>query len=412
MIRKTLLVLAASVLVTASGVALALPATAPDATLGTNGKVRALVQVGNVMWVGGQFTATSDGQGGLSNIVGLDVTTGQRAAVSNPQLTGAGSIVYDLTTDGAGTVYAAGTFTAANTSKNLVAFDGLTGTLTQSFNRPPALKSVLFDNGRVLGGSPKLQAWLPTGAKDPSWDVTVLHTDSTLRAHTTLPSYRDLEPIAGGGYFAACQCDSLTDAGITYQTKAIVRLDANGTYDPTWVPGGSDPLRDTSAAFGIDALTEPDGVVLAAGGSDFAEKFDLTTGDRVWKTDTNGSAQAVALYTDAQGSDYFIGGHYRCLSDTGTGGNETDFFHPRLSALDLNGVLDKSWTVPITPIYNGVWVLAQDTLGNLWVGGEFKKVGGNWSGDSTNTCANGKPTAKNQIARTYVTRFPGPVVTG
>jgi hypothetical protein len=404
MIKKTLLILAAALLVTASGVALALPGTSPDDTLGTNGKVRALLQVGNVMWVGGQFTQTSDGIGGLSNIVGLDVVTGQRAAsvVDVPQLAGSGSIVYDLTTDGTN-VYAAGTFTAANGSKNLVAFDAITGALTGSFNRPPALKSVLYDNGRVLGGSPKLQAWLPTGAKDPTWDVTVLHTDSTLRAHTTLPSYRDLDAAPGGGYFAACQCDSLTDSGTTYQTKALVRLNANGSYDPTWQPGGADPLRADSGAFGIDVYVD-DGVVLAAGGSDFAEKFNLVTGQKVWKNDTNGSSQAVTRYSDAQGSNYFVGGHYRCLTDAG--GPAQSYFHPRLSALSLNGVLDKSWTVPITPSYNGVWVVAQDSLGNLWVGGEFKKVGGQWSGDASNTCDSGRPKAVNQVARTYLARFP------
>jgi hypothetical protein len=403
MIKKTLLILAAAVLVTASGVALALPATAPDATLGTNGKVRALLQVDNIMWVGGQFTATSDGTGGLSNIVGLDVTTGQRAAsvVDVPQLTGSGSIVYDLATDGTN-VYAAGKFSAANGSSNLVAFNAVTGALTQTFVSVPALKSVLYDNGRVLGGGAKLQAWLPTGGKDPSWHVTTLHIDDSLRAHKIVPAYRDLKP-ASGGYFAACQCDSLTDSGTTYQTKALVRLNANGSYDPTWQPGGADPLRADSSAFGIDVYVD-DGVVLAAGGSDFAEKFDLVTGQKVWKNDTNGSSQAVTRYSDAQGSNYFVGGHYRCLTDAG--GPAQSYFHPRLSALSLNGVLDKSWTVPITPIYNGVWVVAQDSLGNLWVGGEFKKVGGQWSGDSTNTCDNGRPTAVNQVSRSNLARFP------
>ncbi|MBA3691747.1 MAG: hypothetical protein H0W82_10110 [Actinobacteria bacterium] len=56
-------------------------------------------------------------------------------------------------------------------------------------------------------------------------------------------------------------------------------------------------------------------------------------------------------------------------------------------------------------------LVAQDSLDNLWVGGEFKKVGGYWSGDSTNTCDNGRPTAKNQVDRTSLARFaaPGPV---
>ena len=399
------LVLSVAMLLVGGGVAIALPSTAPDATLGTNGPVRAMVQVGGIMWVGGRFTATSDLDGGLSDIVAIDVASGQRApGVEEPQLTGSGSIVYDLTTDGT-TVYAAGSFSTPGGAKNLVAFDGATGAITQSFTAP-SLKSDLYDNGRILGGGSKLQAWLPTGQVDPTWHVTKLHIDSSIRQHTTAPAYRDVEPAAGGGYFAACQCDSLTDAGTIYQTKAIVRLNADGNYDPSWIPGGSDnPLRSDSAAFGIDLFVDGDGVVLAAGGSDFTSKYDAATGEQIWKTDTNGSSQTVTKYTGAQGSNYIVGGHYRCLSGTATSGSETDVFHPRLSAFGLDGVLDQSWTIPITPIFNGVWVVRQDDLGRLWVGGEFKKAGGQWSGNSSNTCASKNPTAVNQTPQPYLARF-------
>jgi hypothetical protein len=389
----------------ASGVALALPGTSPDDTLGTNGQVRALLQVGNVMWVGGQFTATSNGRAGLSNIVGLDVSTGRRAAsvVKWPQLTGPNSIVYDLATDGK-RVYAAGRFHAANGAENLVAFDAVTGRLKQKFVAP-VLRSVLYRNGRVLGGGRSLRAWLPRGGRDRSWDVTTVHIDDSLRSHTTDPAYRDLMHAPGGGYFAACQCDSLTDGGTTYPTKAIVRLNADGGYDAAWRPGGSDPLPARSGAFGIDVFVDTRNVVLAAGGSDFTAKYDLITGDRIWRTDTNGSSQAVIRFTDAQGSNYIVGGHYRCLSGTASAGDQTDVFHPRLSALAVNGVLDRSWTIPVTPNYNGVWVAVQDRSGRLWIGGEFRKVGGRWSGDSTNTCANGRPSAVNQTSQPYLARF-------
>ena len=43
--------------------AVALPGPTPAHTLGTNGPVRALLQVGNVMWIGGRFTSLSDGTG-------------------------------------------------------------------------------------------------------------------------------------------------------------------------------------------------------------------------------------------------------------------------------------------------------------------------------------------------------------
>ena len=77
-------------------------------------------------------------------------------------------------------MYAAGKFTASNGAKNLVAFNGNTGALIQSFNAP-TLKSVLFDSGRILAGSAKLQAFLPNGSKDSSWTVTTSKIDASIR---------------------------------------------------------------------------------------------------------------------------------------------------------------------------------------------------------------------------------------
>ncbi len=178
---------------------------------------------------------------------------------------------------------------------------------------------------------------------------------------------------------------------------------SNGSYDPTWAPSD---LESTSAAFGIDLYVDTDGVVLAAGGSDFTSKYSLTNGLKLWKTDTNGSSQAVTGYSDASGSYYIIGGHWRCLSGTASSGNQTDVFQPRLAALGLNGVLDQSWVVPVRPTYQGVWVTYQDTLGKLWIGGEFKQVGGQWT---SSDCVSGKPTATGQTPQTFLARFSGTV---
>ena len=127
--RSTLSVVAGMLLVATLGPAL--PGTTPAHTLGTNGPVRALLQVGNVMWIGGRFTALSDGTS-VSGLAALDVDSGRKAAgVRPPRLTGS-PIVYDLTRHGS-TVYAAGSFTASNGAMNLVAFNGRTGRLIRSF---------------------------------------------------------------------------------------------------------------------------------------------------------------------------------------------------------------------------------------------------------------------------------------
>ena len=77
----------------------------------------------------------------------------------------------------------------------------------------PALKSVLFDGGRILAGGGKLQAFLPNGKKDASWKVTTAKIDASIRGHNTVGAFRDMKPAPGGGYFAACQCDWVLNPG-------------------------------------------------------------------------------------------------------------------------------------------------------------------------------------------------------
>ena len=391
-IRKMLFVatvVAMVTVLTASG-ASALPGNTPASTLGTNGKVRALLEVQGVMWIGGQFSALSNGSS-ATNLAALDIDSGQEAGGINvPALGGTGSIVYDLTSDGT-TVYAAGKFTASNGAKNLVAFNGTTGALIRSFSAP-TLKSVLFDKGRILAGSAKLQAFLPSGGKDTSWTTTTAKIDASIRGHNTVAAFRDMKPAPGGGYFAACECDWVLNPGDAQdagsQTKAIVKLNANGSMDRSWTPEG---LAASSAAFGIDLYIDGGNVVLAAGGSDFTAKYDATSGNRVWLTDTNGSSQAVTRYTDG---NYIVGGHYRCVENA---------FHPKLSALSpTSGNLLPSWTVAPSPMYNGIWVVDVDTNGRLWIGGEFKKLGTGWT---TSPCSDTHPVATGNVSQQSVARI-------
>ena len=100
-VRKLLFVTTGAVLAVTliATAAVALPNTSPLHTLGTNGKVRALVQVGGVMWVGGQFTALTDGTP-VDGLAALDVSTGDKAGGVSPPILGGTGFVYDLTTDG------------------------------------------------------------------------------------------------------------------------------------------------------------------------------------------------------------------------------------------------------------------------------------------------------------------------
>jgi hypothetical protein len=371
--------------------AAALPRNTPASTLGTNGPVRALLQVGNVMWLGGRFTALTDGTP-VSGLAALDVRSGRKAAGVRPPVLSGAAFVYDLTAHG-NTVYAAGSFGASNGARNLVAFNGRTGALVKRF-KAPTLKSVLFHGGRILAGGGKLRAFLPNGKRDRTWAVTDAKIDTSLRGHNTVGEFRDIQPGRGGRYFVACQCDWVLNpedsTGPSTRTKAIVKLNANGSVHRGWAPAG---LPANSAAFGINLYMDSDGVVLAAGGSDFTAKYSMRTGAKIFYTDTNGSSQAVTRYDDSYGSHYIVGGHYRCVATV---------FHPRLAALSLIGALVRSWTVAPTPQYNGVWVETVDTHGHLWIGGEFRKLGTGWV---ASTCDDVEPVSTGSVSQPFVARF-------
>jgi hypothetical protein len=366
----------------------------PDDTPGVNGTVREFVQVGNVLWVGGRFTALVDDRGrvvkgGFNNLVALDVRTGGPApGVKVPDLTGTNARVWDLSTDG-DDVYAAGTFTHSSGSKNLIEFDGRTGVVGNRF-RAPNLKTVLVDGKRVLGGGGKMQAWNRKGKKKRSFVVTTTKTNPSLRGHKTPPMYSDVAPFPGGGWIAACKCDWVMNPGESATTatieKAIVRLLPGGAVDHSW----NRQINASGAAFGWSVFVDGDGIVLAAGGSDYTQKLTFQ-GRQIWKTDTNGSSQAVTR----MGDRYIVGGHFRCVAN--------NVFQPRLVALSLSGARDPSWIVPVTPNYNGVWALhAQGS--SLWIGGAFTKLGGSWS-PADQSCSTQRPTASGQSRQHNLARF-------
>src|SRR5687768_17613310 len=80
----------------ASGAALALPSETPDETLMVNGPVRTFAQVGDHLWVGGNFTQVKERDGtvvaNVSNVAVFDLgETGRAQYVDIAPKLGAGS---------------------------------------------------------------------------------------------------------------------------------------------------------------------------------------------------------------------------------------------------------------------------------------------------------------------------------
>ena len=378
-----------AVALTAQAAHAQLPGVNPADTYQVNGpRVRSVVVVGDNVWIGGIFSQVQTGNGsnagGVQNLAVLSRTTGQVPGGVNPLALGgvSGAQVWKLAVLG-NTVYASGKFKLAsggNSYTNLLAFNGSTGALVSGF-RPTGVKvslAVAAGGGRVYAGGKQLAAYdASTGAKLGGFATSSVGIDSSLRGHNTPAQHRELL-LTGGFLYSACQCDSLTQGGSTRQTKSLVRFDpSSGAHDQSFSPQGAG-----TASFGIGVATDGDDIYLGAGGSDFVAKY-APSGNQIWKRDTSGSAQAVAV----SGDDLIVGGHFLEIGDQpgdtcgfkssnpGTlDPNDECASRERLAAYSLDGSL-RSWDPSVTGKYNGVWAIALDA-GSVHIGGEFKKVHG------------------------------------
>ena len=302
--RRTLLLLfsTAAALLLASGALLALPSVKPDNTPMVDGRVRAIKQVGTNVWLGGRISQVTrrDGTllGNVGNLAVLDSQTNRYKPIA-PKLGGTDAEVWDIEPyGGTGNLLIAGTFAGpTSTKKNLVLVDGSTGKVIRWYDSP-SLKTVLAAPGlgRVYGGGRSLSAFEFATGKE-LWSRAKTSVDPTLRTHDSKPAYRDLELDADGKtIWAACICDKV-DADAA---KALVKLDTEGNHDASWL------TQAGTGSFGQSVVDHNGKLFLAAGGSDFVAEFDKTAGgERGWKQDTSGSAQAVAIYDGQLGG----GGH-------------------------------------------------------------------------------------------------------
>ncbi|MGH2629042.1 MAG: hypothetical protein ACRDHI_00585 [Actinomycetota bacterium] len=390
MIRKSLLVAALAIVPMLAGTAEAVPpvnAPASD-TFMLDGQVRSLGIVGTNVWMGGKFANVLDGNGQVAyaadnlavmtqNGVGLDIA---------PDVNG---MVWDVWVDGT-TVYIAGAFTTVggHARENLAAIDGQTGALLPFSVDSPKLKSVAVVGSVVYAGGKALTAYTLAGSKLGGWVPPKAVIDPAIRGgRSNKGAFRDLTP-GGGSIVAACQCDSVTRGGASQATKAVVKVNPSTGALAAWAPTG---LTSSSAAMGRDVLVANNSVYAAIGGSDFIARYDLATGTEIWKLDTNGSAQALAM----MGSDLVVGGHFRWVEGGGAtscSNNTVCVYQPKLVAVDsLSGAIAHhteqtsvgsrklaDWDPAFCCEYNGVWTLAIDGQGDLWVGGQYTKVGTAW----------------------------------
>ena len=314
--RKSILLLVsmAAAILLASGVALALPSETPDQTLMVNGPVRTIEQVGNNVWVGGNFTQVQQRNGtvvdNVKNVAVFDSTTGDLVRDINNRpiapMLGAGSTttnVRDIDVYGDDVVIG-GDFPGPTTAqRNLVVLDGTTGGLVRWYNSAK-LQSVLAapDLGMIYGGGVYLSAFdVNTGTL--LWSRAKTSVDPSIHSHNPPAGYTDLERD-GSTIWAACVCDNVSVS--PSKAWALLKLSTEGVHDTSWVAN----VQSTDIK-GISVAQSGDKLYLGAGGTDYVGAFSKANGSLVWRKDTSGSTQVVEVM-DGQ---LVIGGHFVEVAD-------------------------------------------------------------------------------------------------
>lgn len=375
----------------------ALPSETPDDTWHLNGPAWAIVKYQNIIYIGGQFTQLREKplneDGGqvksVTNLAAIDATTGGPApGVDVPKFTGTGSAVYALTVaDGKLWVGGRFNFTGPDGKNriNIASIDPDTGALT---NFRPRVSGVVWaladDSSKVYAGGKFTKV-----SGQPRNRLAAFSLDGSLDAAWTPSANDKVADMAvtpdGSGLFITGTFTSVSNPnGTSHARNKIARLStATGTVH-SWIAEGPASTNPGVIGMGVNAIG--DRLYWAVGGPDWAAAFDIDTGDRHWKTETDGTVgDAVEM-----GDRVIIGGHFVLVGPQpggpGCAENPQECVrHVRLAALGMNGVLDQSWDPKLTgaPWEGHVteWEGVREFLvvgDKLWIVGEFYKVTDIW----------------------------------
>lgn len=367
------IVLALAIVMLTATTALATIAQKPDYPLfgtsawGTNGRVWAIARIGNVVYVGGEFTEAvrTDGLTRPRNdLMAVNVDTGTLLRWQ-PNVSG---IVFDIAVDGT-TLLVGGDFTSVNgvPRSNFAAVDTTGNVEDWHLDTTNQVRAVTFSNGTLyLGGqfesvegqtrirlaAADLSTVPPPGGTPPllDWTPSVNHS---IRAILVMPD---------GNVLVAGVFDEITEQGSSTPdtTKPFIQA-----LTPPGPGGGQFAQWDEHTVdFVWDLAMMPDGrVIVGRGGKKGGTIGAYTeTGDVTWHRFANGDVQAVG-YADGR---VIAGGHWAFIN----GGPAGRTHLPRLAAIDpTTGKLDMSWQ-PWPDSIKGVWSILGGT-DKLFVGGDF-----------------------------------------
>ena len=348
-------------------------ASTPDSTWMVDGpRVQDIVATESLVFAGGEFTEAIPESGGpgisAQNLVALDAVTSEPVWTQEVHdSSGAASMVWDLELAADEQIlYICGSFDLVGGSSiaNVAALDPATGEVLSwaPDGIPPCRSLAAVGESVLVGGGTTIRAVLPDGST--SW---VDRTDGPVLTITS-----DGTDLYVGGRFSRIE-----DAA----SPTIGKLDPRtGIVDEAWQLASVPFTSRGEGPFVIDLLVDRGGLFVAAGGADYAARYDLASGGLEWWTDTSGSVQAIERIS---WGTVVLGGHFQWVADAdtaecGTNDDPVNSCSARLRLASVSartGVL-REWNPVVTGAYSGVWSLDLDQAGRLHVGGEFTSIGG------------------------------------
>jgi hypothetical protein len=320
----------------------------PQKTAWMNGTVRAVLYVGNTVYVGGAFTEATDSSGTVTrnNVAAINATTGQLLPW-NPNTDGE---VYSLAALGSGQIGLGGVFTTVGGLRHhhVAVVDPVTGVPWREFTGSASGKVralTVGPNGWLyLGGAITAANGVPRSglAAFDGNTLTDWAPNATGGAVLTLAS-------ANGGIFVGGTFTSIDNTSGSGYLDELTPT-SPGDVVTSWNPNTSIPVHDL-------AITSSAVYAAADGTGGHLLAYNTSSGASKWTVYTDGGVQAVTVI----GSDIYFGGHFDYIGQT---------HQHKLGLVNTLGQL-QPWA-PNANSYQGVFAL--DTNGTqLGAGGNFTK---------------------------------------
>jgi hypothetical protein len=375
LVASVLLLTAASLLVLMPRASADLP-NAPDDSAQANGRVSAILRVGDRIYLGGNFTELTNPNGttvSRNHLAAINASTGEVVAGWNPDVNG--NVGALAASSDRSRIYAGGGFTTVGgvTHRRMASIVTTTGAVDNEFKASlgaPVDAIAVLGNSVYIGGEftgvngqprthlAKLNG--TTGAVDPTWKPSADELYRHYGSVRGLAFSEDGSRLYVGGYFRTIN---------NQPTGNLAALDpTTGAIDDGFRPNDDN---------GIQSLAVSNGRVFVGTGDNLEgiEAFDGVTGEREWylgygaHTAPEGDVQAIAV----EGDTVYAGGHFTRMHDQ---------LRNRLVAVDAaTGTIDPQWTPKVNAGATGGGVLgvwAIDAQGpNVYVGGDFTTVSGN-----------------------------------